>query len=87
MDLRSQTPLGHRASTERRIAVPKLSLEEQSFLNRPITHAPPPLNLLKSPRIFNSLVREMGGGNHRYWIRQYAARFRESNLAALASSS
>ena len=33
-------------------------LEEQSFLNRPITHAPPPLNLLKSPRVLTALYEK-----------------------------
>lgn len=67
MDLGSQTPLGHRASTERRIDYSRpeteslainSDLEEQSFLNRPITHAPPPLNLLKSHRILPALYEK-----------------------------
>lgn len=67
MDLRSQTPLGHRASTERRIqhsrpgiesSAINSDLEEESFLNRPITHAPPPLNSLKSPRILTALYEK-----------------------------
>ena len=65
MDLRSQNPSWSSSEHVEKNSRPEIEssainsdLEEQSFLNRPITHAPPPLNLLKSPRILTVLYEK-----------------------------